>query len=264
MRVAVWILGAVLIWVPACKSKTAPQFKFETITFEKGYQDCSAQSQDCTRIKLSYPKAVAGGDDGLRRKINAAIMKLVEAPFFEQTPLGPEALAKKMFSEYAKFQKEFPNIPIPWELDRTVSAEQVSPAILNVDSAQYSFMGGAHPNTLRVLQSLNLDTSAAYSLADIFKPGYEKDLTKIGEKIFREQMEVAPGENLGDAGFFFDKDVFKLNDNFQMAPEGLRFLYNPYEVAPYVMGPIELVIPWADLKDLLQEKSPARYFLKKS
>jgi hypothetical protein len=264
MRCVVWILGAVLIWVPACKSKKAPQFEFETITFEKGYQDCSPRSQNCTRIKLSYPKMVVGGDDGLRRKINGALMKLVEAPIFEKTPLGPEALAKKMFSEYASFQKEFPNLKIPWELERTVSAEQVAPAILNVGSAQFSFLGGAHPNTFRILQSLHADTAEPYSLADLFKPGFETELTKIGEKIFRKQMEIAPGENLGEAGFFFDKDVFKLNDNFQMSPEGLKFFYNPYEVAPYVMGPIELVIPWADLRGLLQEKSPARYFLNQS
>ncbi|MDX1387018.1 MAG: DUF3298 and DUF4163 domain-containing protein [bacterium] len=261
MKCAAWILGAVLIFVPACKGKKAPQFEFETIVFEKSYRDCKPESKDCTRLKLIYPKVVMGGNDGLRRKFNEVIMKWVETPFFEKESLGPEALAQKMFSKYAGFQKEFPTNPIPWELQRTVSAEQVSPGILNLDSTQYSFMGGAHPNTFRILQSFNATTAEAYSLADLFKPGYEADLTKIGEKIFRKQMNVPPGENLGEAGFFFEKDVFKLNENFQMAPGGLKFFYNPYEVAPYVVGPIELIIPWAELKGLLKEYSPAAYFL---
>ena len=40
-------------------------------------------------------------------------------------------------------------------------------------------------------------------------------------------------------------------ETFFLTPEGLGFFWNPYEIGPYVMGVIEVVIPYEKLGDAL-------------
>jgi hypothetical protein len=43
------------------------------------------------------------------------------------------------------------------------------------------------------------------------------------------------------------------NDNFTLADNGIVFLYNRYEIAPYVFGEIILEIPYEEINDILNE-----------
>ena len=36
-----------------------------------------------------------------------------------------------------------------------------------------------------------------------------------------------------------------LSDNFGVMREGLVFHYNPYDVAPFALGPTTITLPWA-------------------
>jgi len=58
-----------------------------------------------------------------------------------------------------------------------------------------------------------------------------------------------------EAGFYFENDVFKLTANFAITKEGLKFLYNPYEIAPYALGQQEIIIPYAALGELIKPNS---------
>ena len=56
---------------------------------------------------------------------------------------------------------------------------------------------------------MNPATGAEYKIEDFFKPNFKAELTKIGEKCFREQflpqMELKPTDALSDEnGFWFD------------------------------------------------------------
>jgi hypothetical protein len=38
-------------------------------------------------------------------------------------------------------------------------------------------------------------------------------------------------------------------------PEGVHFFYNPYEIAAYARGPIELTIPYEELKGIIRKEA---------
>ena len=40
------------------------------------------------------------------------------------------------------------------------------------------------------------------------------------------------------------------NDNFYITEDGVTFIYNHYEIAPYAMGIIKITIPWNELEGL--------------
>ncbi len=69
---------------------------------------------------------------------------------------------------------------------------------------------------------------------------------------------------LNDAGYWFDKNNFELNDNFLIKKNGLLFVFNPYEIAAYVYGAIEVFIPYKEIKDLIKDDSVLNLYLNKN
>lgn len=42
------------------------------------------------------------------------------------------------------------------------------------------------------------------------------------------------------------------NGNFGISGEGVTYIYNPYDIAPYSSGTIRIFIPWKELKPILK------------
>jgi hypothetical protein len=124
--------------------------------------------------------------------------------------------------------------------------------------SDYSYTGGAHPNSNLTYLNFEVSTGKTLALSDLMKPGFEKQLTAIAEKDFRKRKGLAPQASLAEAGYDFDDDQFKLNDNFAVTKDGLVFYYNPYEIAAYAGGPTELVIKWSEIKGLIKKDGPVK------
>ena len=106
--------------------------------------------------------------------------------------------------------------------------------------------------------NIDLKTAKQIALSDIFIEGYEKKLNEIAEKIFRQLYEVPRRQNLESAGYWFENNRFRLNENFSLGRTGITFQFNQYEIAPYAAGAPELFIPWVKIMDLGKEGSVVR------
>ena len=78
------------------------------------------------------------------------------------------------------------------------------------------------------------------------------------KRAFRRARRLGPREDLAKAGFQFPGGAFALTVNAGLTRAGLVLHYNAYEVAPYVMGPTEAVVPWKELRPLLRAGLGAR------
>lgn len=115
---------------------------------------------------------------------------------------------------------------------------------------QYQYMGGAHGLQSTFCLVVDVENNKILQLSDLFKPGYEKTLQQALEEEFRKQYNIPEGESLGgESGLLFDAHL-PVTSNFYITKEGVGFIYNPYEVAPYVVGKINLFLPFSRLKDL--------------
>ena len=47
-------------------------------------------------------------------------------------------------------------------------------------------------------------------------------------------------------------EEIKPNGNFLLSEEGIVYIFNQYEIAPYAAGVIELTIPWDEVSDILK------------
>ena len=114
----------------------------------------------------------------------------------------------------------------------------------------FSYTGGAHPNYYVSKKIFDKETGQLLQLLDIVKD--TSSLKKLVEIDFRKQVEISPTESLSAAGFWFEKDQFKLPLNVGMTNDGLGFYYNPYEVAPYAQGTIEIILPFEKVEKFLK------------
>ena len=125
-----------------------------------------------------------------------------------------------------------------------------APKLLSLAGYHYSYTGGAHGNYGTTYIALNLATNKKMTVDDIVTKEGVTTLNALLEKNFRKQYEVKPTEKLTNAGLFENK--IEPNDNFFLTGKGIGFAYSPYEIAPYVMGEIEIYIPFSDLDKFLK------------
>ena len=102
------------------------------------------------------------------------------------------------------------------------------------------------------LFNFNLYTGELISLDDLFTLSQIEELNLIAEIKFREIYKIEEGESLYKHGFWFDNDKFELNNNFLITDRSLIFLFNPYEIAAYVVGSTTIEITYDELKDLIR------------
>lgn len=144
----------------------------------------------------------------------------------------------------------------PWSYSITSHILFNSDGVLSMRYEDFSFEGGAHPNTVYQNASYVRTTGSIITLDDILKPGYSGKLNAIGLEAFRRDHGIAAGETLQQAGYFVSASDFKLNTNFMITKAGLLFQFNQYEIAPYYFGAQQVLIPYGDLKGLLLPNSP--------
>lgn len=149
---------------------------------------------------------------------------------------------------------------IPWFEFIELQVAENHPNYLSLKFTFAEFMGGAHPNTLFSYLNFNPQTGKVITLDSLIKTESKPQLLSIAEKIFRKNEKLSPTASLSD-GYFFDGGKFALAQTFMLSKDGLRFLYNPYEIKPYSSGTTELIIPYSQLKDLLKPASVLTNFI---
>lgn len=208
----------------------------------------------CTQIKVSYPYFEAKPSSDVVDPINRNIKQfLLQSVSPENVPKSIEEAMVKFLQDYENANRDFPHQGV-WADEKTVEILQNRPNVLSLQYFHYWYTGGAHPNSSRTYWNYDPKTGKQIQLEDIFVKGYGPKLNRIAEKHFRKTRELEANISLTQAGFWFENGQFKVNTNFALAPQGLIFFFNTYEVSPYVMGPTEVVIPYGELKGLLKDQ----------
>ena len=113
------------------------------------------------------------------------------------------------------------------------------------------YEGGAHGINQHLVMNFEPVTGRTLSLDDIFAPGYEHLLNTILLKALREKTGAKNLEALHEQGYLYSMDMFP-SENFTLDEETITFIYNPYEIAPYDKGSIELTIAYSALESILK------------
>ena len=112
---------------------------------------------------------------------------------------------------------------------------------LSIAEINYIYEGGAHGLGTYNLFNYDLKTNKKIVLSDIIKKAQFEEL----QTIILQKLD----EN-GQTEMLFSLDDVKPTENFFLSSDGITFIYNPYEIAPYVVGIIEVFIEYKKIENL--------------
>jgi hypothetical protein len=256
------ITGLLLSFYSCSGEKTASEnnLKYEIVKYEKQSSGCDSLREDnCAKIKIEFPRITEFENESVKNKVNRSIENLFASNGVEgTTSIDFNSQMESFISEYESFRQEFPDAFQSWFIERTSEIKLNKDNIFSIDFMEYSYTGGAHPNTFVTFKNYDLTDGEEITLDKIILDEKQNELNKIAEVEFRKLKELTPDADLGQAGFWFENNKFYLNNNFLITDSSLVFYYNNYEITAYAFGPTELEIPFSKIESLVGESSLLR------
>lgn len=206
------------------------------------------------QIDVEYPTSGPG------KQALAAIRDTITARLFGEgfegmTPAeAVESYKQKTVSEYKELNmplleesEGMPTASLSWD-DYTYGKFTGSHGkIISYSVTRYVYTGGAHGMTAESALNFNRQTGALLSEDDFFKEGYQDRLRTLLSDHLAESLDEP-----ADTSMLFTREIGP-NGNFRISDDGVTYIYNQYEIAPYAMGVISVTIPWNELEGLTNE-----------
>jgi hypothetical protein len=143
------------------------------------------------------------------------------------------------------------HMPYSYLYEKSVVVYFNSDQLLTLGFMDYSYTGGAHGIYATEVKSFALDTRRQLGLDEILLPGYERALSEALARDLRLKYHLDDDAPLSEVLF---EDKLEPNKNFGLTDQGLFFVYQPYEIAAYALGEIELFVSFDNIQDYLQEE----------
>jgi len=143
----------------------------------------------------------------------------------------------------------------PWERTLAVKHFFEDERWLTLSFEFVAFEGGAHESRQKQFVTWEKETQTPLSLAALSPE--PTPLLELAETEFRNTQKLKPEDAFEANGYWFDNGQFRLSEQFALCECGLLLYYNPYEVAAYAVGAIEVFIPMAKLKTLSKLPLPS-------
>lgn len=230
-----------LLLLIACKKESALSFSEENIT-EGDLEICS--NKPCPEVTVNYD--LAEGDDAIAKKINSMVTRFICASLYlgEGEPPSRQTVAEAMtgfIQRYEEDKREFPDMASEYAAQISATRSYVSENIVSFQLKQYSYTGGAHGYQSVFYTNIDRKTGEEISMEDLFKD--IDDFTLFAEDRMREQYGIPIEEGINSTGFWFENEIFHLPDSIGFDKDHLVLWYNPYDIASYAEGAIEIRIP---------------------
>ena len=110
------------------------------------------------------------------------------------------------------------------------------------------YTGGAHGIYMTSFLNIDLNTLMPLHLED------REALTDLLWNQLMADNQVTTHEELEEMGYMTVGNL-EPTENFYLSDKGITFYYNVYDIAPYVMGPIEITLPYDMLTHLLSDNN---------
>lgn len=213
--------------------------------------------------------------DSLSIKVNAILQHIFSNERIQNAAISNfiDSIKKDYIASYRKdllkyyeadlHNKEVENIPAwyNYEYDITSELSMGRDNIWNYTVTSFQNTGGAHPNTWLKWINIEATTGKVLTKNDVFVPGSEKAICDLilkyllieSNRRLESVQRLQTLDDLYEAGILLDGDLY-VPDNFLLTSDGVTFLYNRYEIAPYSMGDFQLNIPYAEIETYLIKK----------
>ena len=141
-----------------------------------------------------------------------------------------------------------------WEKVISMSVVYNTNYMLCLEYLKYAYSGGAHGMTNISYDIIYLDNGQLLTYSDVFKAESDEKLSEILTTQLRKDYAIPEEVKLTEAGFFVDQVM--PNRNIYVTGNGIGFLYNSYEIAPYAQGATNIFLEFKQIKELVKMGTP--------
>ena len=239
----------IIVLLAGCKNEDE-ELHFEEFFIEEVSETaCNSEEENCAFISIHTPfaKPVGPRSKTINQNIEEHILGLVD--YQEMQNIGSlEELAQRFIDDYEASAEEFQEYNIPWEASVEGRIVYQSAELISLEYKVGLFTGGAHGYTHVSFLNLNPETGEVFSNKDLFTAGFNN----YAEKLFRKRNNIPEDDPINSTGFFFEEDNFQLPKNIGFLKNKVILRYNPYEVASYAEGGIQLEIPLEEVEEFIK------------
>ena len=220
---------------------------FEALSLE------NTRCKECPEVSIDVPKAL--GNKKLAKSINLSLREEIisKLTFDDEINVKTIQQAIESFTDgYFELKKIYPDETIGWKATINGMITFENNELITIELRSYLFTGGAHGYGSTNYLNFNKKRGGEIGPRELFED--REGFQKYAETQFRLQQNIPVNKSINSTGFMFEKDHFYLPENIGFTEEGLKLLYNQYEVASYADGPIELTLPYKDVQKFLSGK----------
>ena len=260
------------MWTVDAQDGTAQLAGFWSKPNQKEGEKTAAFSVHEEPISLSgdaeiVAKQIKEANKNLNYEIDAQYPQITGSanPNFEKFNQLVRALVTKKVAEFKKDvqPKEGDEPPPEGSMGSDIGiGYEVAMARDDLISVQFDvgsyYQGAAHPNTYTETVNYDLKNGKQVNLSDLFKPGskYLQTLAQYCIADLKKQSK-AKGDALGDDEIQNGAAPSAKNyRSWKITRKGIGINFDSYQVGPYAAGPQYVLVPYVNLKDLINPDGP--------
>ncbi len=156
----------------------------------------------------------------------------------------------RLYDEQVDYAKEMleNNGDFPgFEFERTASVARADERILSIVLNEYSWLGGAHPNTFLVGYNYAPLTGEELNLKDVASD-YDAIYAHVLEELENRETDLAYFDDYKETVqnvFYGDSQQYG-ELQWTMDMSGVTIYFNPYDIAPYAAGRFVIELPFSE------------------
>lgn len=201
------------------------------------------------KLDVHYPQIESTVLNTQSKSFNQAMDRMVneEIVEFKKRIIDNSATSRKLPKEVANNEFHMEYNATAFEVDKQT--------VISIKfNEEITMAGAAHPMHAIEVFNYNLTTGKEVRLADVFKTNstYLDVFSQVSRKELMDKVQNDDSKTLVE-GTAPQAENFK---NWNLQANGVLITFNEYQVAPYVFGQPEIVIPYSALTNVLAPESP--------
>jgi hypothetical protein len=172
---------------------------------------------------------------------------------------------KSALDDIVKFQTDSGSMSYlfeNWNTELNFFVEMNQGQILSMAKYVDEFLGGLHPVSNTQYLNFDIQTQKLLKIEDLFESDKIIKIKNLAEQKFYQMENLDYKLTLDEQGYWFENDRFFLPENFGLRVDGIKFIFNPYEVSSFARGVIEIFIPYSEIKEFIRSDSKLFRFVK--
>ena len=227
-------LGASVEWIESSNmvvvNSRQGQHKIKPVYINKKIND--SDGTELINVNYSYPLIENAGGNAFIETLNDE---------YEKNARDYLENINNVYAEDAKEMKDMAFMPMEFSLTYDVNTDRKD--ILSITLFDYTYTGGAHPNSVKLSRTFDMKNGKELALTDVLE-GTEEEVYKAVTDAFDKYIDDMDFSDDEAERIRNEIEQAKKNVDFYLTDDSLVLYFQVYEVAPYVVQYPTAVIPY--------------------